>query len=108
MLTVSLLVRQIWEETQYPGAIPLVGHTGYTIKPTYIRLEQGFLSKADLTDLHAWYEDTFHLNVSEHTDECVVLDGTIKRFVLVRTTFVSMCQSPRGQEIFITRLLSMP
>ncbi|MEM7032964.1 MAG: hypothetical protein AAF629_25665 [Chloroflexota bacterium] len=108
VISASLLIRQIWDETQYPGAQPIVGHTGYTVKPSYIRLEQAFLSKADFTDLHAWYEDSFHLNESESTEDCIVMGNTVERLIVSRMTFVSICRTTRGQEIYVTRLLSWP
>lgn len=105
-ITLSVIIDQIWDETRFPGASEIVGHTGYTFKPSYIRLEQAFRSEAELAKLHAWYQDRFQLTVQEHSDDCVVMGSSQKRFIITRTVFVSMCRTSNKQEIYITRLIS--
>lgn len=93
---------------RYPGSKPLPGHTQYVVKPKYIRLDQGFLTQDDIVHVHGWYEDRFELSLNDQTDECVILGGSKNQFSVEHLTYVSMCKTPRGQMVLVTRLISRP
>jgi hypothetical protein len=103
---IVLLIQRERDAAHYPGSEPIVGHINYDVKPNYIRLDQAYLTQDDLVYVHGWYEDKFDLEVDDETEDCIILSGSRNRLQVGRMTHVSMCSTPSGQMVFITRLIS--
>jgi hypothetical protein len=92
---------------RYPGAQIMRNLTQSTIRPTYIRLDNGYRSKTERLYIRNWYADTFKLRISEENDECVGMGGTTQGLAFQQMTSVTICEGAGGQRtIWITRMIS--
>lgn len=92
------------ENGRYPNAIPLSTHTNYAGFPYQFRWDDSYRTTDTFTDVYNWYSTTFDLGAENRANgRCIILEDTHTTFFASRTTTVSLCNTPQGQLIFISR-----
>lgn len=87
----------------YPDAISISQHNYYRL-PTFISWQDYYLTDDNFTAVYQWYSTGFDLGAEARANgSCIELDGDKTSFRIERRTHVSLCHTPRGQTIFITR-----
>lgn len=91
---------------RFPGSSQVPSLTTTQVKPTYIRLDNGYRSQTAMREIGNWYASMFHLIVLEESDVCMSLEGVSKGPALQRRTTVTICDASAAREIWISRLIS--
>ena len=100
-----------WQDRQaarYPGSLPIASHSIYRGLPNEYRWHDTYLTTDDFTTVYNWYSITFELGAEAHAmEKCTILEGNNPRLILDRYVSVSVCNTPDGQMIFVSRTTSL-
>ena len=108
-----IAVRLDQQTIRYPGTTALSSRADYQGVPNYVILNDAYLTKDTVGEIHSWYTERFRLNmVAEGTgpSECYVLYGSSIYLAVRRHMGVMICETPSGRTIQVTRsiLLERP
>lgn len=107
IISLALAVNQTRRSTRYPGATFLSRQNIYS-PPSYTVLwDDTYLSTDSMWQIYRWYSTHFNLrlDLASHTmrENCLLLYGSKKIFVVERRMSVTLCETPTGQTISVTR-----
>ncbi len=96
------------QSAQYPGALPIASHSNYHGLPYQYRWDDTYITTDNFTAVYNWYSVTFDLGAEVRAlERCTLLEGTNEQLVVKRHVSVSLCNTPEGQMIFVTRSTSL-
>jgi hypothetical protein len=96
------------QSVQYPGAVPIASHSNYKGLPYQYRWDDSYLTTDNFTAVYNWYSVTFDLGAEARAiGRCTSLEGTNEQFVVKRHVTATLCNTPDGQMIFVTRSTSL-
>jgi hypothetical protein len=98
-----LLIRDR-QSAQYPGALSITSHSNYQGLPYQYRWDDSYLTSDNFTDVYNWYSITFDLGAESRAQgKCTFLEGSEGELLVKRYISVTVCNTPDGQMIFVTR-----
>ena len=106
-LSLVLAVNQTREAIRYPGSTLLSRQNIYSPPSSTVLWDDAYLSTDSMWNIYRWYSTHFNLrlDLAGHTlrENCLLLYGSKKIFVLERRMSVTLCETPTGQTISVTR-----
>ena len=100
-----------WRDRQaarYPGSLPISSHSMYKALPNEYRWDDTYLTTDNFTTVYNWYSVKFDLGAEARAmEKCTTMEGQNPQLVLNRITTVSVCNTPDGQLIFVSRTTSL-
>ena len=85
----------------------MASHSNYRGLPYQYRWDDTYLTTDNFTAVYNWYSVTFDLGAEARAlEKCTLLEGTNEQLVVKRHVSVSLCNTPEGQMIFVTRSTS--
>lgn len=100
-----------WQDRQagrYPGSLPISSHSIYRGLPNEYRWDDTYLTTDNFTTVYNWYSVNFELGAEAHAmEKCTILEGNNPRLGVNRYVSVSVCNTPDGQLIFVSRTTSL-
>ncbi len=108
VLGLSVTLWLIWDQdrqlARYPDAMYVSDHANYAGLPRQFRWDNAYRTTASFPEVYNWYSTTFDLGAENRANgRCIILEGTHDNFLTSRTTTVSLCNTPEGQLIFVSR-----
>lgn len=104
--SLALFIQHQLDAVRYPGSTELRGQSYLTLRPDYLRLENAYRARDDFVPVRNWYIVQHGLRVVEEGEDCVGLSDSNKTLFARHLTSVLICDTPRGQFILVTRLIS--
>lgn len=96
------------QSAQYPGALPMASHSNYRGLPYQYRWDDTYITSDNFTAVYNWYSVTFALGAEVRAiGRCTSLEGTNDQLVVKRHMSATLCNTPDGQMIFVTRSTSL-
>jgi hypothetical protein len=100
-----------WQDRQaarYPGSLPIASHSIYRGLPNEYRWDDTYLTTDNFTAVYNWYSINFELGAEAHAmEKCTILEGNNPQLGVNRYVSVSVCNTPNGQMIFVSRTTSL-
>lgn len=92
------------KEAQYPGSVPISSHSNYRGLPFEFRWDDAYQTSDNFIKVYNWYSVTFDLGAEARAfGKCIVLDRAHGQWSVERHMNVSLCNTPAGQLIYVTR-----
>ena len=92
------------KEAQYPGSMPISSHSNYGGLPFEFRWDDSYQTTDNFVRVYNWYSVTFDLGSEARAmGNCIVLDRSHGQWSVERHMNVSLCNTPAGQLIYVTR-----
>lgn len=105
---VGLVAWQDRQAARYPGSLPIASHSIYRGLPNEYRWDDTYLTTDNFTTVYNWYSVNFDLGAEARAmEKCTTLEGSHPQLVLNRYVTVSVCSTPDGQLIFVSRTTSL-
>jgi hypothetical protein len=99
----SMLQRE-QRAAQYPGATHIASHHNYRRLPQRISWVDTYHTQDSFTKVYNWYSTGFDLGPEARANgRCIDLEGRQERLLLEQHISVSLCNTPSGQTIHVTR-----
>ena len=93
---------------RYPGALAVTSHSNYRGLPYEFRWDDTYLTSDNFTNVYNWYSITYDMGAEARANEkCILLESTNRQLIARRHVTVSLCNTPDGQMIFVTRSTSL-
>ena len=104
LLSVIYWIGQDRQTARYPGSIPISSHSNYKGLPFEYRWDDTYRTSDSFNKVYNWYSITFDLgSESRALSGCILLEGTASSPVVSRQYSVLLCNTQRGQMIYVTR-----
>jgi hypothetical protein len=111
VVLVGLLLAALEREqgaAQYPGATHIASHHNYRRLPQRMSWVDTYHTEDSFTQVYNWYSTGFELGPEARANgRCIDLEGRRERLLLEQHISVSLCNTPTGQTIHVTRYNSL-
>lgn len=99
-----------WNAPDYPGSVQFGKNNYYKITPQVeVRQDASYLSNDNFRAIYNFYSSGFELGPEKHAlGTCIEMMNTSNfARVIERNMSVTLCDTPKGRMIFVTRIYSL-
>jgi hypothetical protein len=107
-LVVGLVIRQDLQAARYPGAAPVSDRSFYTLRYTF--WNNVYLTPDPIEEVHNWYVNRLDMNLVDDQwvgEDCLLLNRLRRGFDIEQELGVLVCETPAGQEVYVTRSIAL-
>jgi hypothetical protein len=92
----------------YPGATHITSHNNYRRLPHHLSRVDFYHTEDNFTQVYNWYSTGFNLGPEARANgRCIDLEGRQSHFLTDQSISVTLCNTPTGQTIQVTRYNSL-
>jgi hypothetical protein len=104
----SALLQREQRTTHYPGATHISSNNNYRRLPQRLSRVDFYHTEDPFTQVYNWYSTGFDLGPEARANgRCIDLEGRQSRLLLEQHISVTLCNTPTGQTIHVTRYNSL-